>query len=155
MLPSPGRSKRRTRRRNSFQTLVPSLISLLLLFSPGNAQFGEIASVITSLLASGGGGAGLAGLAGSGASLGSLGAASAGAGTGAAGAVSNIGTCWLLMIKRQFTIFSVSIGPSSTPVDWHRCWHCQPGIGKVCSLWHVELVFVVPGSRLLLRMRPE
>ena len=45
--------------------------SLLLLCSTGNAQFGEIASIVTSLLGNGGG-AGL-GAAGTGASLGSLG----------------------------------------------------------------------------------
>jgi hypothetical protein len=69
--------------------LVAHLIWPLLLFSSCNAQFGEIASVITSLLANGGG-AGLAGL-GSAAGTGALGAASAGAGT--AGAIGNIGQC--------------------------------------------------------------
>ena len=95
------------RRRKVQSKMLPNFIAFLLLFSPGNAQFGEIASVVTSLLA-GGGGAGLAGLgsaAGSGASLGSLGslgagAASAGAGAAGAGnAIGNIGTRELFGIE--------------------------------------------------------
>ncbi|KAL3072429.1 hypothetical protein niasHS_017403 [Heterodera schachtii] len=87
---------------------------LFLLLSQTNGQFGEIASVISSLVASGAP-AGLAGL-GTAGSLGSLGAS---AGSGAASALSNIGPLYqLAQAALQLTGTGVGIANQASESAW-------------------------------------
>uniref|UniRef100_A0A183CHS5 Glycine-rich cell wall structural protein 1 n=1 Tax=Globodera pallida TaxID=36090 RepID=A0A183CHS5_GLOPA len=90
---------------------------LFVLISQATGQFGEIASVISSLVANGAP-AGLAGL-GTAGSLGSLGSLGASAGSGAAGALSNFGPLYqLAQAALQLTGTGVGIANQASESAW-------------------------------------
>uniref|UniRef100_A0A1I8BGG0 DUF148 domain-containing protein n=1 Tax=Meloidogyne hapla TaxID=6305 RepID=A0A1I8BGG0_MELHA len=109
--------KRKLNNCHNFQQLINYYLFFILIFLPfGNAQFGEIASAISSLVA-GGAGSGLAG--GLGTGLGSAIGSGASAGAGAAGALGNIGQLYqLAQAALQLTGTGVGIANQASESAW-------------------------------------
>ncbi|KAI1730619.1 CBR-PQN-40 protein [Ditylenchus destructor] len=109
----PGRRRKCNRWISHILRITPFL--LLSFLPPTSAQFGEIASVITSLLGSSAGG-----LAGTGAGIaGPLASGAAAAGTGAAGALGGIGNLYqLAQAALQLTGTGVGIANQASESAW-------------------------------------